>query len=132
MIESLHVTNPTSNVGRRLLVSESLKPQCFVIMPFSKTTDKHTEEYWNEHFQEFIKPLIQEHPLQPHRSDPLRGDILRQIVTDLVTAPVVVADLTDLNANVLWELGVRQSFKHGTITIAEDEGVRLPFDLAGC
>ena len=23
---------------------------CFVIMPFSQTTDTHTEEYWTDHF----------------------------------------------------------------------------------
>lgn len=44
------------------------------------------------------------------------------------TTSIVVADLTDANPNVYWELGVRQSFKHGTITIAED-GTVLPFDL---
>lgn len=41
-----------------------------------------------------------------------------------------MADLTDANPNVYWELGVRQSFKHGTITIAEI-GTPLPFDLGG-
>ena len=45
-----------------------------------------------------------------------------------MTAPIVVVDLTDSNPNVYWELGVRQSFKHGTITIAE-KGTELPFDL---
>ena len=100
-------------------------------MPFSKTTDKHTKEYWTKHYETFIKPLIEsDHPLVAERSAPLRGDILRQIITDLVTAPIVVADLTDANPNVYWELGVRQSFKHGTITIAE-YGTALPFDLGG-
>lgn len=89
-------------------------------MPFSKTTDKHTEDYWTEHFERFLKPLIEENPgLEARRSEPLRGDILRQIITDLVVSRVVVADLTDHNPNVYWELGVRQSFQHGTVTIAE-------------
>jgi hypothetical protein len=98
-------------------------------MPFSKTTDEHTEEYWTEHFKNFLKPLIEENPnFEASRSEPLRGDILKQIITDLVVSPIVVADLTDNNTNVYWELGVRQSFKHGTITIAED-GTELPFDI---
>jgi len=112
------------------MVSE-VKQKCFVIMPFSKTSEKHTKEYWTKHYGTFIKPLIESgHPLIAERSAPLRGDIVRQIITDLVTAPIVVADLTDANPNVYWELGVRQSFKHGTITIAED-GTALPFDLGG-
>jgi len=99
-------------------------------MPLSKTSDNHTKGYWTKHFNNFLKPLIEESgDLLAYRSEALRGDILRQIITDLVTAPVVVADLTDNNSNVYWELGVRQSFSHGTITIAE-EGTVLPFDIA--
>lgn len=106
------------------------KEICFVIMPFTRTTAKHTKAYWTKHFQSFLKPLIEEIPeLEARRSKPLRGDILRGIITTLVTSRVVVADLTDLNPNVFWELGVRQSFKHGTVTIAE-EGTKLPFDVS--
>ncbi len=100
-------------------------------MPFSKTTEEHTEDYWTEHFENFLKPLIEENPnLEAHRSEALRGDILKQIITDLVVSPIVVADLTDNNTNVYWEMGVRQSFKHGTITIAVAE-TSLPFDIGG-
>jgi hypothetical protein len=59
----------------------------------------------------------------------LTGDILKQIINDLIVSELVLADLTDANANVYWELGVRQSFRNGTITIAE-EGTKLPFDLS--
>jgi len=77
----------------------------------------------------FLKPLIEEIPnLRVQRSKALRGDIMREIITKLVNSRVVVADLTDLNPNVLWELGIRQSFKHGTVTIADESQV-LPFDI---
>jgi hypothetical protein len=113
------------------MAEKEVRQKCFVIMPFSKTNDKHTEEYWTKHYEKCIKQFIElTHPLIAERSSPLRGDILRQIITDLVTAPIVVADLTDANPNVYWELGVRQSFKHCTITIAEN-GTNLPFDLGG-
>ena len=105
------------------------KINCFVIMPFNKTTREHTDKYWTEHYENFLKPLIEEMPnISAHRSEALRGDILKQIITDIVFSPIAVADLTDKNVNVFWELGVRQSFKHGTITIAE-EGTELPFDI---
>ena len=106
------------------------RQRCFVIMPFSKTTEHHTETYWTSHFEDFLKPLIEENPeLEAYRSKPLRVDILREIITHLVVSPVVVADLTDSNPNVYWELGIRQSFKHGTVTIAE-AGPSLPFDIS--
>jgi len=107
----------------------TIHQRCFVIMPFSETTPEHTDAYWTQHFESFLKPLIEECPeLEAHRSQPLRSDIVKQIITDLVVSPVVIADLTDSNANVYWELGVRQSFKHGTITIAE-AGTKLPSDI---
>lgn len=112
-------------------MASEVKQKCFVIMPFSQTSEKHTEEYWTNHYEKCIRLFIESgHPLIAERSSPLRGDIVRQIITNLVTVPIVVADLTDANPNVYWELGVRQSFKHGTITIAE-EGTALPFDLGG-
>jgi len=102
---------------------------CFVIMPFSQTSKKHTKSYWDNHFNNYLKPLIDScSQVQARRSTPLREDILRQIINDLAFSPVVVADLTDSNPNVYWELGVRLSFRHGTITIAE-ESSNVPFDL---
>jgi len=98
-------------------------------MPFSQTTDEHTEDYWTKHYERFLKPLIGECQLETHLSKPLRGDITRQIILDLIESSVVVADLTDSNPNVYWELGVRQSFMHGTITIAQ-RGTKPPFDIS--
>ncbi len=99
-------------------------------MPFSRTTEAHSEDYWTRHFVTFLKPLIErDGQWQATRSTAVRGDIVREIITQLVTARAVVADLTDGNPNVFWELGVRQSFRHGTVTIAE-HGMKLPFDLA--
>ena len=108
-------------------MSANLK-RCFVIMPFSSTTEKHTEDHWDRHFNLFLKPLIESCNIEAFRSTPLRQDIVRQIVNDLVFSNIVVADLTDNNPNVYWELGVRQSFKHCTITIAED-GFKIPFNI---
>ena len=62
---------------------------CFVIMPFRKTTKGHTERYWAEHFNNFLKPLIEENPnLEARRSEALRGDIVREIIKDLVVSRV--------------------------------------------
>lgn len=99
-------------------------------MPFSKTKEHHSEDYWNRHFASYLKPLIEKNEeFEAFRSEPLRGDIATQIITDLTNADIVVADLTDHNPNVLWELGVRQSFKHCTITIAE-KYTQVPFHFS--
>ncbi len=106
------------------------KLNCFVIMPFSKSSEEHDEKYWTNHFENFLKPEIEiVSKLNAQRSDELRADILKQIILNLYDSFIVVADLTDRNANVYWELGIRQSFKVKTITIAE-EGTKLPFDVS--
>lgn len=106
------------------------KLKCFVIMPFSQSSEDHDEKYWTNHFENFLKPEIENVPnLNAQRSDELRADILKQIILNLYDSFIVVADLTDRNANVYWELGIRQSFKVKTITIAE-EGTKLPFDVS--
>jgi hypothetical protein len=98
-------------------------------MPFSKTSKIKTERYWSDHYKTYLQPLIEKvKDLNAERSKPLRGDILKEIITNLITSDIVVADLTDLNPNVFYELGIRQSFKFGTITIAES-GTSLPFDI---
>ncbi len=108
---------------------ESSGKKCFVIMPFSGTSVKHTSKYWGDHFNGFLKPLINScGDIVASRSEALRQDIQRQIVNDLVFSDIVLADLTDSNPNVYWELGVRLSFRHGTITIAE-ENTKIPFDI---
>lgn len=59
-------------------MASKVKQKCFVIMPISKSSDKHTKEYWANHYETFIKPLIEsKHPLIAERSAPLRGDIVR-------------------------------------------------------
>lgn len=98
-------------------------------MPFSATSKRHTKEHWDRHFDFFLKPLIELCHVEAFRSTPLRQDIVRQIINDLVFSNIVVADLTDNNPNVYWELGVRQSFKHCTITIAEEGSKKIPFNI---
>jgi hypothetical protein len=98
-------------------------------MPFS-STENHSEDYWKRHFFSYLKPLIEkDNALEAFRSEPLRGNIANQIIFDLVTSEIVVADLTDHNPNVFWELGVRQSYKHCTVTIAE-VGTIIPFHFS--
>lgn len=57
-------------------------------------------------------------------------DILREIMLDLDGADLVVADLTSLNPNVMYELGIRHGFCKRTIMLTQDRS-ELPFDLKG-
>ena len=75
----------------------ALRKTCFVIMPFSRTNRNRSKEYWDNHFSNFLKPFIESFKVDVFRSEPLRQNILREIVKNLVFSNIVVADLTDGN-----------------------------------
>ena len=102
---------------------------CFVIMPFS-TTHSCTEDEWTSIFENLLKPAVEAAGLdyQCHRSVATRGNIVGRIVQDLNDSYVVIADLTDHNANVFYELGVRHALKNRSIILAQERD-DIPFDL---
>jgi hypothetical protein len=98
-------------------------------MPFS-TTESCTEEDWTLIFEALFKPAIEGAGLdyECRRSVATRGNIVASILQELKESYVVLADLTDHNANVFYELGVRHSLKDRTILVAQNEE-DIPFDL---
>lgn len=112
----------------RRLGEHASKEKCFVIMPFS-TSVTCTEPQWSDIFKNLIKPGVESTGrYECYRSGPLAGNIITQIFDSLNSAEVVVADLTDRNANVFYELGVRHALRDATVLIAQriDD---VPFDL---
>ncbi|MFC1981320.1 hypothetical protein ACFLVN_03655 [Chloroflexota bacterium] len=102
---------------------------CFVIMPFSGTASC-TEDEWTQVFEQVLKPAVESAGLDYvcRRSMATRGNIVGAIVQDLNDSHVVIADLTDRNANVFYELGVRHAAKDRSILIAQKKE-DIPFDL---
>lgn len=106
------------------------KKKCFVIMPFS-TTKSCTEDEWTDIFENMIKPAVEESGFQYicFRSNLKIGNIIKDILVNLNRAEIVIADLTDQNPNVFYELGVRHALRNATILIAQDIKKDIPFDL---
>lgn len=104
---------------------------CYVIMPFSKTKTC-SEDEWTDIFESIIKPAVEGAALgyQCLRSEATTGNIIRKVVNSLYQANVVIADLTDRNPNVFYELGVRHTLKNRTIMIAQRRK-DIPSDLHG-
>lgn len=102
---------------------------CFVIMPFSGTKSCKKAE-WTRIFDNLLKPAVENAGLnyQCHRSAATRGNIIAAIMESLRDAYVVLADLTDQNPNVFYELGARHALKNRTILIAQAKKF-IPFDL---
>ena len=96
-------------------------------MPFSES-GTCTEAEWDKIFQEVIKPAVEASSYDCRRSTATRGNLIKAIVQDLDASWVVLADLTDRNPNVFYELGVRHALKDRTILIAQNRD-DIPFDL---
>lgn len=98
-------------------------------MPFS-STKSCTSEQWTEIFENVHKLAITGSRLgyECQRSKIRTGAFIKDILTQLNQADVVLADLTDMNPNVLYELGVRHTLKNRTILVSQtlDE---VPSDL---
>jgi hypothetical protein len=111
------------------------KRNCFVIMPLGRTIKNHDKKYW-EFFYEFVLlPVIeinhqQKYQIRYESKKPKEGreNIMKDVIENLVTANLVIGILTDKNANVWYELGIRHALRKPTIMVMEEEE-KIPFDI---
>lgn len=95
---------------------------CFVLMPFRET--------FNSYYQQIIIPAIQATNLHPVRADEITqaGTIVNQVWDEIHAATLCIAELTGLNANVMYELGLADALQKPTILLTQNVD-EVPFDL---
>ena len=104
------------------------KDKCFIITPIGDDTDpirRHIEGI----IDAALRPALEDKYdlVVAHRiSEP--GSITNQIITEIYSAKLVVANLTNRNPNVMYELALRHSLGKPVIMIAE-KGTPLPSDI---
>jgi len=104
-----------------------MRKKCFVIMPFSRTSIFRSSKYWDRFFER-LQNIFDELGYDAFRSEDSPHSLTKAILQDLAMTDLVIAILTDRNPNVWYELGIRNSNRHGTI-MAIQEGQKLPFDI---
>jgi hypothetical protein len=83
---------------------------CFVIMPFGERDEEHPDGFFAEVLRSLIVPATTEAGFTVRSARRQGTDIIQQtIVNDLLQADLVVADLTEHNPNVMFELGMRMA-----------------------
>src|SRR3984885_6659363 len=110
------------------------KQICFVVMGFGEKTDYPTGRVidLDKSYRYIIKPAAEEAGLNCVRADEIihSGTIDVPMYEQLLTADVVVADVSTSNCNAFYELGVRHALRpYTTIVIAEDGIKTFPFDV---
>ncbi|MCG8606744.1 hypothetical protein MJD09_17390, partial [bacterium] len=94
----------------------------FVIMPFA--------EQYDEVYTRVIKPTVSSLGFECIRADEIAkpGNINKDIVDRISRADFIIADLTDSNPNVMYELGLCHAMDRVTIMISQNTN-NLPFDI---
>jgi hypothetical protein len=94
----------------------------FVLMPFRPA--------WSRPVYEMMRRAAHGLDLVVQRSDDISapGRITEQIVDAIATADLIVADITDLNPNVMWEMGVAHALGKQVVMLNQRRD-DSPFDI---
>ena len=99
---------------------------CYVSTPFGT---KDGVDY-DRIYQQIVLPAAQEAGLECRRADEFASVALIQkaILEAVIAADVMIADVSNKNANVMYELGIRHAMRRGvTILMSSDT---LPFNIS--
>lgn len=107
---------------------------CFVVMGFGTKIDFETNRPLNldASYHNMIKPAVEAAGLRCIRADEIKhsGTIDVPMYELLLSADLVIADLSTSNKNAFYELGVRHALRPSTTIIIAESGVTaIPFDL---
>lgn len=113
------------------------KKSCFVIIGYGKKTSFANGKVrvldLDETFSLLIKPVFDALDIDCYRAidKNLNGSIDKVMLQEIKNADIALVDISTLNANVMWELGVRHAMKpNHTIMISEKEQMSsIPFDV---
>jgi hypothetical protein len=94
----------------------------FVIMPFRPK--------WSGYlYADIFKPALSAAGLHPQRADEMMGrNVLQDIWRAIYASRVIIADVTEQNANVYYELGIAHTLGKPTILLTQSIDA-VPFDL---
>lgn len=97
---------------------------CFVLMPFGDTRDLQAV------YRDHVKPVLERCGLRCERADDIYDvtGVMQSVWEGINKARIVVADLTERNANVFYELGIAHTLGKPVIMLAQSID-SVPFDL---
>jgi hypothetical protein len=103
--------------------------KAFVIMPFVEKSTDRPKGFFSEVLRSLITPAAIEAGFNVETANRQGSDIIQStIVNELLDADLVIADLTDHNPNVLFELGLRMAMEK-PVALIKAAGTGRVFDV---
>jgi O-acetyl-ADP-ribose deacetylase (regulator of RNase III) len=115
-----------------LTMSTDPEKTAFIIMPFGEKTDAQGNAFnFDAVYDDVIKEPLEDLGFKPLRCDEITraGSIHQDMFTHIATAAVAVVDITMLNPNVFYELGVRHSLRPSVTVLIKKRGTHIPFNI---
>lgn len=111
--------------------SSDTKKSCFVISPIGEE-HSDTRRRADQVLKHLIRPAVEFCGYKAVRADEIDkpGLITSQVIQCVANDELVIADLTETNPNVFYELAVRHAIRKPLIQIIQ-KGERIPFDVGG-
>ena len=87
---------------------------------------------YDEIYLDVVKEVCKSYEVNTFRADEVAGPglIIGDIIRELSSSQLIIADITPINANVYFEVGYALALSKPTILLAQ-KGTALPFDVAG-
>lgn len=110
-----------------------MKKNCFVVIGFGTKTDYLTGRVLDldKTYDNIIRPVCKSLKIDCFRAkDIVHSGVIDKPMYDwLYKADIVIADISTLNPNALYELGVRHALKPFSTIVISEKGLKYPFDI---
>lgn len=113
-----------------------MMPNCFIVMPMTTRPElidiySGDEQHFDHVLELIFEPAVSKAGFEPIAPAAQGSDIIHaNIIEQLASADLVLCDMSALNPNVFFELGIRTALDKPTCLVKDDATPHVPFDTA--